>query len=210
MKTVTFLTLLSFSLHGFAKEFSIDLSKIPIQIYNEVIKRRLPSDMTFHTTTGYSKKNQVGEIKICINVTLSEACFKLDKELRQKIIEMAIKFKGWEKKASAKSDSFEKEIGTILTDQSYFLMGQELYLGAATHFKISFHFFTSSPKKYHLVISFPKIVAYENQFISHNATDAYLNLQSVNTLIETLNEEALSKKVNAFYEKKSKLDNEYK
>ncbi|MFN7903772.1 MAG: hypothetical protein ACK5P5_01185 [Pseudobdellovibrionaceae bacterium] len=187
----------------------IVLGTMKANAYNSILKKQLPIDLDFTTTSKEFSKGKVKEVMMCLNEVLVSSCFDLNAKQRAKLVEHISKFEAWSKIAKEKKDRLEKDIGKIVLKKAQFLMNKQWFFQFSTY-KIESSFFSQRAGLYQFVMSFPTIQASDNEFIKHNPTTLYFSEEEAAQFKSLLIESSIVEKVTKAVEQKKKVDSSYK
>jgi len=183
MKNIILMILLLISSqHSYADQKTYK-SDLKYKYYNSVWKTQTNKGIFLK----YDESNK--HMYMYIEGTLTLSAIELDRNNMDEIIQAIEKYNAWNKKASKKGVTLEKEITKIKPVGYFNQSGETWYFGSGQEFSIQF--FSQNKKTHQLVLMFPNVTSRSNQFIKHKINTMYFTYKQANVLKNALADEAI-------------------
>jgi len=177
----------------------------PALIYNDILKGFNDSKITIYIklNQGFAKKNS---LEFYFNDFVNRNSIEINLEKKNEILDIINKYKEWNDQAIKENVKIEKEINKMkIVEISWKYLSSEDWYGSGRN-DIFFKFFSQNTKHHQLLIIFPKVKSYNNEFITNRPETLYLDYNNVLILEKLLSDDYINAQLELAKADKKKAD----
>ncbi|WP_394131029.1 hypothetical protein [Shewanella maritima] len=166
------LLLLSYSSYGADERY---VNNIQPQYFDEEVNRLKTADASID----YNAEKD--EFTIYFYEGMYVVGLRLSRSAADSLIAMIDKYESWNKKATVKAVTLDKEIAKVHTGYTFWRLGNSPWrVGRSVD--LSLHFYSQSAKHHQLVFVIPKLQSIDNQYINYHPKEPHFDLEQAISL----------------------------